>query len=249
MTKLHLLGAAFLLALLTLSITAPPARALQLGAVIAANAASGAFTLSPGIVTLYSGDGAPLTGFFATSFTFPLPTELAFTSVRFDGRPAPLYYVSPGQVNCYLDDALVGAARKLTVEVYGSLNHRGQPYYHKAEIEVNGGPGIFVQPDAARRPFAAGVATTDGVNYTPTATGAIEARGVLVLFGTSVRGVVSASADGINLPVLFSGAAPGFLGLDQLNLQLDNRLADRGWTPIRVIAGGRLANETLVNFR
>ncbi len=59
--------------------------------------------LAPGVVaTLKTCTNCAGTQFgtTTTSFTaYPMPTKLADTEVLFNGTPAPLYYVSPGQIN------------------------------------------------------------------------------------------------------------------------------------------------------
>src|ERR1700693_977526 len=61
------------------------------------NAASYAQTISPGsIVSIF---GTNLANSIATASGIPLPTELGGSSVTVNGTKAPLFFVSPNQIN------------------------------------------------------------------------------------------------------------------------------------------------------
>jgi len=66
----------------------------------------------------------------------------------------------------------------------------------------------------------------------------------LVLYGTGIRGAttVTATAGSTVLPVAFFGAAPGFTGLDQINIQLPASLAGAGTVTVQLVADGLNAN-------
>ena len=76
----------------------------------------------------------------------------------------------------------------------------------------------------------------------------------LILYGTGVRFrsslmAVQASIGGVSAQVDYVGAAPGFVGLDQINLRLPRSLAGRGEADITLIVDGRLANTVSVNIK
>jgi uncharacterized protein (TIGR03437 family) len=60
---------------------------------------------------------------------------------------------------------------------------------------------------------------------------------------------VTATIGGASSEVLFAGATPGFVGLDQVNLRLPRSLAGRGAVDIELRVNGQLANTVQVSVR
>jgi subtilase family serine protease len=74
----------------------------------------------------------------------------------------------------------------------------------------------------------------------------------LEMYGTGIRNAssVTASVGGVGVPVLFSGAAPGFAGLDQVNIgPLPRSLAGAGSAGIVVTADTQAANTVNVTIQ
>jgi uncharacterized protein (TIGR03437 family) len=74
----------------------------------------------------------------------------------------------------------------------------------------------------------------------------------LEMYGTGVRGAkkVTATVADVNVPVLFSGAAPGYAGEDQVNIgPLPPSLAGKGSVNIIVTADGQTANTVTVTVQ
>jgi subtilase family serine protease len=76
---------------------------------------------------------------------------------------------------------------------------------------ANGGTTLDVS-EPASQPYATGVGATD--------LGPSTEQIYLEMYGTGIRHAssVTASVGGVNVPVLFAGPAPGFAGLDQVNI-------------------------------
>jgi uncharacterized protein (TIGR03437 family) len=172
---------------------------------------------------------------------FPLPTTLADTEITVNGAPAPLLYVSPGQDNIVLprDLAPSGSADLLAVRA-----STGQ-IMAAAEIELApSSPGLFTA-DASGSGQVLAVNLPDG-SINGTTKPALRGQYV-ILYGTGVGPVASAPADGqpasgqsapdlptvlvaaadgtgtsafIPATVTYSGLAPGFAGLWQINVLL-----------------------------
>ena len=156
------------------------------------------------------------------SATYPLPTVLGRTSVSVDGIQAPLYYVSPTQINFEMPSAVLTSGGNVVVS-NGAPGFRVSPS-DKAALSIVD-PGVFVTPD--RR---AAALNGDLTPHTP---------GYLILYLTGQGPVTPAVADGtaapaqplsiINSPVVvtigsknavvtYQGLAPGFAGLAQINV-------------------------------
>jgi uncharacterized protein (TIGR03437 family) len=74
----------------------------------------------------------------------------------------------------------------------------------------------------------------------------------LELYGTGIRNAKSvlATVGGVGVPILYSGAAPGFAGEDQVNIgPLPQSLAGLGSANILLTADGQAANTVNVTIQ
>jgi uncharacterized protein (TIGR03437 family) len=225
------------------------------GVVSAASYASGA--LAPGeIVALYGsgiGPAEPQSGAFDGSGK--LPASLAETEVAFDDQPAPLFYVSSGQINAQVPfevaarpstrvrvrhkDAStevvlpVAAARPA---IFGGF---GQPAVVNQDGSMNDG-----SHPAARNSIIVAFGTGQGALDPPLATGAPAAADPL-----SRSAPVTASVGGVQARVEFAGMAPGFVGLLQLNIVIPET-APTGSVPLKLAVNGiSNSNPTYISVR
>src|SRR5262249_36333067 len=203
--------------------------------------------------------------------TLPLPTSLAGTTVKDRDiagieRPAPIFFVSPSQVNYLISPR--GAARAATVTITNSDGVSASSTVYVAPTS----PGMF-SANASGQGVAAAVALRvrqDGSRiYEPVADfDPIQNRFVprpidlddpsdqvfLILFGTGLRNHgslsdVAATAGGVATEVLFAGAQVDFAGLDQVNLRLSRSLAGRGDVQIVMTVNGKTANSVSINVK
>ena len=76
----------------------------------------------------------------------------------------------------------------------------------------------------------------------------------LYLFGTGIRGhsglgAVRATIGGTTATVEYAGPAPGFAGLDQVNVVVPRSLAGRGEVPVVLTVEGKVSNTVTVRFQ
>ncbi len=198
------------------------------------SAASYAQTIAPGaIVALFGSDLSDATIAAATQ---PLPTSLAVTEVRVNGLAAPLFFVSPGQINFQIPRTVPATTNNqfaqaipsgaLTVEVIrnGQLARAGIFQIAPAV------PGLFTFNQNGTGPAAA----LDAFNFNGPPYAATRANGepnILAFFGTglgadatdidaNVATDVRATIDGNPVTVSYAGRTPGLTGLNQLNIAL-----------------------------
>ena len=196
-----------------------------------------------------------------------LPNILDGTSVDITDssgvtRPAPLFAVTPSQIN--LQIPLGTALGPAEVKVNRAS---GIPFLGSFEIE-RVAPGLFSADGSGRGVAAAlfqrteeeGPDTIDLIfdartrRSVPIDLGAGEQEVYLLLFGTGIRGVsgeVTATVGGANVKVLGALAQGEFVGLDQVNIgPLDrDTFEGRGEVDLVFTVEGKATNTVTVNFQ
>jgi uncharacterized protein (TIGR03437 family) len=214
------------------------------------NAASGTARISPGALASIYGSGFGTSTFVADDGR-PWPTSTTnFVSVQVNGVAAPLYYVSPGQINFQVPWATptTGTVNVAVLVNGGSSNIAASPVGTAAPglfyDQVSGAAIVQNTPDyslnSASNPAPAGstiVAYLSGsgpVNPpnkdgTPNDT---------LSWATSVY---SAKIGSAAATVSFAGLSPGFIGLTQMNIVVPPALAP-GVYPLSVTIDGQTSN-------
>lgn len=220
-------------------------QAVNAGGVV--NAGSNQTPVAPGsVITIY---GTKLAGASAGALSVPLPLSLGGTTVVVNGTLlAPLFYVSPGQVNAQLPfETPPGTA---TVSVNGSA-----PVSFPVAATA---PGIFVygsnravviNPDLSVNSPEHPAAGNTVVTVYMTGQGAVDP---LVPTGTSAPGnplalpvaPVTATIGGHPAEVKFAGLTPGGVALFQVNLLIPQSVT--GDLPLVVSVGGVPSNAPLI---
>ncbi len=204
--------------------------------------------------------GENLTAGTAVATTVPLPITLDNTSVSVTdsgntARMAPLFFVSPGQFNFQIPPGTaIGAA---TISVVRNGNVVASTSVNIAAVE----PSLFTANASGTGAPAAilyrgrnGVLTTESVTA-PIDLGPAGDVVVLVLYGTGIRKRTSLSnvaikIGGVNVTANFADAAPGFVGLDQINTApLPRSLAGKGTVNLELTVDGKPANVVTLNFK
>jgi uncharacterized protein (TIGR03437 family) len=174
----------------------------------------------------------------ASATTLPLPTTMSGVQVTVNGILAPLYFISPGQINFQVPfEAPTTGSVPVVVKLYGGTSAAQQVamteyapaiygYARTATvidpIVVHTATYALVSPDNPAAPgesliiFATGAGTFD---VAPPATGAAAGS---QLAQTKITPTVTVA--GTQAQIQFSGLAPGFIGLLQINLALPQTL-------------------------
>jgi uncharacterized protein (TIGR03437 family) len=204
--------------------------------------------------------------------TIPLPTSLAGTSVRVTDsagadRNAPLFYVSPNQINYLMPSGTANGLARITI-VSGTREVASGAIeiqiVHPALFSANAtGEGVAaatierIRADGSRSSELAFRFDQQLRRYVPLPInlGPASDQLFLVLYGTGIRGVqalsaVSVTVAGEKVPVLYAGAQPSFVGLDQVNAgPLPRALMARGEVAVVLEANGRIANVVTLAFQ
>ena len=236
------------------------------------NAVSGASFAGPNlaadsIATALGDQLVPIT--FEPAASSP-PTSISGFSVEVTDRTgakksAPLFYISPTQINFLMPaGTATGAA---TLSVLG-----GNVVRSSARVQIDAvAPALFTQnrdgkgvPAAIVFRVGANGQTSSSPAYDcPSAGGCVPApidlgsptdKVYLILFGTGIRhrsalSGVAMTIGGMNVPVEYADAQNQFVGLDQVNVPLPRELAGRGSLDLVLTVDSRPANTVQVAFR
>lgn len=179
-------------------------------------------------------------------------------------RRAPLFYISPTQVNYQMPSGT--AVGEATIII---LSGDGSSAFSTVQI-VATAPGLFAANQNGRGAAAANIVYVSGTNRRLEPNAACDANGqncvarpidlnsadevFVELYGTGIRNHsglanVIVTVGGETAPVSFASAQPNFVGLDQVNIKLPRSLAGRGEVDVILTVDGKAANPVRINFR
>ncbi len=219
------------------------------------NAANYFHRYAPGMLDSLFGTFAKNSGAAAS---LPLPTSMADVQVLVNGIAAPLLYVSPTQINFQIPMATPTGPQDFEVLQISTNQILSDGLY---SVEQSS-PGFFSLDRSGTGPLAA-VNNDDGKPNS--STDPVKAGHFISLFGTGQGVVNGAPPDGYPatgavptsqqpqvyaggtdfLPpsaVQYSGLAPGFVGLWQINIQIPSNAAP-GATTVVVLFKGNPSNQ------
>ncbi|MGC9946236.1 MAG: alkaline phosphatase family protein [Bryobacteraceae bacterium] len=236
------------------------------GALAATNSAYGTYALAPdAIASLY---GAGLASTTQVAASLPLPVSLGGVTVNVQdsagtARAAPLFFVSPNQVNCLIPSGTASGVATITVS--GTAGGATTSFSGTAIVAAVA-PGLYAVNSAGFGPVAA--QAVNGSTYSNTfqcssagqcslapiavSTGADPTY--LILYGTGMRHAsslagVDVKIGNVDAPVQYAGAQGQFAGLDQVNVSLPAALAGRGQLVVTVTVDGQTTNMGQLAFQ
>lgn len=211
------------------------------------NAASGEAAYAPGmILSVY---GTQLGSLAQSAATIPLPEYLAGFEATVNGVPAPLYYVSPEQVNIQIPyETTPGKATLVAGTPYQNVTY-------KFQVSA-AAPGIFSFSDGSVNPSRSGsrgqtvtlFVTGEGQVTPSLGTGKTPSARTMASQLPKPRLAVAVSVGGVPATVQFAGIPSGLVGVTQVNFTIPDSVA-AGLQPVVVSVGGMLsppANITVV---
>ena len=218
------------------------------------NAASGATRISPGALASVYG-----TGFGASTFTadagFAWPTTTNFVSVQVNGVAAPLYYVSPGQINFQVPWAtpttgtvnvavVVNGGSSNTVAVGVGTAAPGLFYLASGAAIVQNAPSYTLNDPSNPAPAGSTIVAylTGSGPVSPAVKDGTPTSSTTLSWATSAYTAKIGSA---TATVSFAGLTPGFIGLVQMNIVVPSTLAS-GVYPLSVTIDGQTSNAATI---
>jgi uncharacterized protein (TIGR03437 family) len=183
----------------------------------------------------------------------PWPASWNGIAVKLNGIAAPLEYVGPNQVNAQAPFQLPPGPAQLTIESNGVAT---SPVTVTIQATA---PGVFLGPgghaiawnqdfsvNSPSNPAATGsylsvYVTGQGAVDQPVANGATAPTDHVV----NTVAATTATVGGIPADISFSGLAPGFAGVGQINLKIPD--LPSGDYPLVITIGGVASNTALVS--
>jgi len=252
-------GAAFITSAIDPS--APAAYEIDFGVTTMAESGSGVFVFPQGVVSAasYAPAGNPISpgefvALFGTGFakstmvaSAPYPTSgVNGVTVLINGKSAPIYFVSAGQINCLVPYSTQGptatvvvqngaaASNTVTVPVAGTA-----PGVYAYPVSNGIGPGAIIHVNGSVVNDSAPATAGETVSVFLTGLGAVNnppADGTAVKDANSTTvASVSVYIGGQQAQVIYKGLAPGFPGLYQLNVTLPAPLFASGDLPMAIV--------------
>ncbi len=213
------------------------------------NAGDGGSDIAPGgLISVY---GTQLSPVNMTTSEIPLPTALANSCLSVNGLPVPVLFVSPNQVNAQMPFQAIGDVT-LILRTPG-----GQSDNFNLVIEPNA-PSVFLASVGPETNIPAVVRNDDNELVTPSHPIHRKSNTDLVIYltglGPSTPSVGTGqpapskplavsltqptiTLGGVALPVLFSGLAPGLVGVDQINVSVPFNVPDGMSVPLSITQG------------
>jgi uncharacterized protein (TIGR03437 family) len=222
---------------------APP----QINSVV--NAGDGGSDIAPGgLISVYGNQLSPVN---MASSEIPLPTALANSCLSVNGQPMPILFVSPNQVNAQMPFQAIGDVT-LILRTPG-----GQSDNYNLVIQPNA-PSVFMA--AVGPQVNVPTVIRDDDNKLVTDSHPIHRRSntALTIYLTGLGPTEPAvgsgqpgpsnppavtltqptvTLGGANLPVLFSGLAPGLVGVDQINVSVPFTVPEGMSVPLAITQG------------
>jgi uncharacterized protein (TIGR03437 family) len=196
------------------------------------------------IVSIFGRNMGPAQGLQAALVGGKLPTRLGDVRVLFNDLPAPLFYVSETQLNVQVPVELAGSYSAEVQVITGDLPSLPMTVYLRAAdpgvFLVGGLPGIFFANSTTQVTPQNPARGGDYLTLWATGLGAVEGRvetGAPATAALRTMLVPKVTLGGVPAQVLYSGLAPGFVGLYQMNIQVPDNVPS-GNTSLVISMGG-----------
>ena len=211
--------------------------------------------------------GTGLSSSILLADSLPLPTSLGGVSLQVNGVAAPLFFVSPGQINFMLPWEVLGLTEAPLTVTSGSVESGSQTLslapFNPGIFAINStgtgqgavlvaATGVLAAPSGsvsgrAAQPVDPGefisiFCTGLGAVTNPPATGVAAAADPL----SATIAAVSVTIGGIPATVSFSGLTPGFVGLYQVNVRVPDDAPTGDAVEVVLTIGGINSNAVTI---
>jgi uncharacterized protein (TIGR03437 family) len=211
-----------------------------------ANGASFQPSFAPGMIL--SVFGTQLANATQAVSTLPLPASFQGTSATVNGVPAPMYFVSPGQINAQIPYETGAGPAVLGV------NNNGQVAFFPFTVSPSG-PGIFTDVKGALVPSSTAkrgdtllaFITGEGQVFSTLASGATPFAGTPLSLLPAPTFRVAVTVGGVPAQIAFAGIPSGLVGATQINFIVPGE-APTGVQLVVVTIGGVASSPATVTI-
>jgi len=204
--------------------------------------------------------------------TQPLPLSLWNVSVLIDGRQARLFFVSPNQINYQVPADTPSGLANVVVTNQGDVVSQGSLVVSNVALSLftadasgQGAPaGLLFRIKSSGEQVYESLVRFDPAQNRLVPAPIVRRAGeqlFLILFGSGLRyapdsdgneanGVaerVETTLGNINAPVVYAGVAPGYVGLEQINIQIPDTAISNPNTTVTIRVRDVLDNSKLSN--
>jgi uncharacterized protein (TIGR03437 family) len=243
------------------------------GRIVNATTVSAASFLPGGVATeaIASAFGEDFGATAEGARTTPLPLELSNTRVYVTDanmveRAAPLFFVSPTQINYLIPEGTIAGEAKIAIAHKGKVVSTGtlhiaerSPAFFTANSDGKGAPAAYaIRVKADNSQASEAVAEFDAAQRkfvpAPISLGPPEEQVFLVLFGTGIRYYsvmqnVKATLAGVEAEVHYAGPQGQYVGLDQVNIKVPRSALVSGEVDLVLSVDGIKSNPVRVHIR
>ncbi len=198
--------------------------------------------MAPGsFATIFGQDLCPQTAAGAWIGPGQLPTNLGGCTVMVNGAPAMMQYASPGQINFIVPANAASGDANLTVG-------NGSAQISGAMLVGPAGPGMFAINGMGVGEGAMLHGTLWRLGPFSTTTAGQPTYISMYMTGLDPSTTPSVSIGGVPAQVSYAGNAPGYAGLQQVNIMLPPGVAGAGRVPVTVTSSGQTSNVTFMEI-
>ncbi len=221
------------------------------------NAADFTASVAPGgLISVFGNNLSPVN---MASSELPLPTALANSCLSVNGQPVPILFVSPNQANAQMPYEAVGNVTLIFRTPGGTSDN------FNLVVQPNA-PSVFTTDAGPLTNVPAIVRNDDGLLVTESHPIHRKSGAALVIYLTGLGPTAPAVGDGmpapanplslsitvptvtlggVDLPLLYSGLAPGMVGVDQVNVDVPFNAPTGTSVPLKINQGS-FASSTAV---
>ena len=235
----------------------PPALSIATGGIVNAASYGAGAGLAPGSIASVFGAFAQICP--AGSESVPLPISLSGLSMQSSSLQSPLFYASAGQVNLQIPWELAGQTQTTLVPTLNGQAGAGQTF-----SLAPSSPGIFSMNSQGA---GQGAILDSSYRLVDSTNPATPGTTVILIYGTGLGQVTNqpptgspalssplsetptkptVTIGGVPASVMFSGLAPGFVGLYQVNAQVPAGAPAGPSAPVVVSMGGVDSNTVTI---
>lgn len=199
--------------------------------------------------SIVSAFGSGLAATTTIASTQPLPLSLGDVNVMVDGRQARLFFISPNQINYQIPSDTPSGLANVVISKSGEVVSQGTIQISNVALSLftadasgQGAPaGLLLRVKSNGEQVYESLVRFDATQNKLVPATIVRRSGeqlYLILFGSGLRNAPNSDGDsangvaervtvtigGVSAPVIYAGVAPGYVGLEQINIRIPDNV-------------------------